>query len=473
MQSGCSLLLRLAGHGPPVKRRTTWSKLGELQAKKEAYQSTPLRVIVAQRQATPHTEGQMPTSDPGEVIAHLRRTEYESALTDRQLLEGYLSRRDELAVAALVHRHGAMVWGVCRRLLGNHHDAEDAFQATFLVLVRRAESIVPREMVANWLHGVARQTALKARATAAKRAGRERQVTEMPEPTVARQDLWHDLQPIVDEELSRLPRKYRAVIVLCDLEAMTREEAARQLGVPAGTVAGRLARARAMLGRRLARHGLATAGGIFAVGLVQNAAAAAAPSSVVANTIRAAAGGAISTPVAALTQGVLRTMLLNKLTVTTVVVLIALAIVGGGSLALLPMAAGQKAADSKAPADDKKTDKDRLQGTWIAVSAERNGVKIEAGDDVRIRSMTMTFDGDKVTISPLAGNDPRPYALDPDKSPREMDIGDEEKPTVRIATIYAFDGDKLKWHYVRDGARPSDFDTSKSNGIVIVFEKKK
>ena len=110
-----------------------------------------------------------------------------------------------------------MVWGVCRRVLRNHHDAEDAFQATFLVLVRKAASIVPRAMVANWLYGVARQTALKARATVAKKKGRERQVKEMPEPAAGEQDLWRDLQPLLDEVLSRLPDKYRAVIVLCDL----------------------------------------------------------------------------------------------------------------------------------------------------------------------------------------------------------------------------------------------------------------
>src|SRR5579875_1508280 len=119
-----------------------------------------------------------------QLIQHLRRTILVSdraSLTDGQLLEDYIKRRDEAAFADLVWRHGPMVWGVCRRLLCNHHDAEDAFQATFLVLVRKATSIVPREMVANWLYGVAHQTALKARATAATRKSRERQAATMPE----------------------------------------------------------------------------------------------------------------------------------------------------------------------------------------------------------------------------------------------------------------------------------------------------
>src|SRR5262245_1665161 len=185
----------------------------------------------------------------GNVIEHLRRAVRaggEADLTDGQLLECFVSRRDQAALTALVRRHGPMVWGVCRRVLRNHHDAEDAFQATFLVLVRKAGSILPRQMVANWLYGVAHQTALNARATAARRRERERQVTEMPEPAVTEQDLWDDLRPLLDAELSRLPDKYRAVIILCDLEGKTRKEAALQIGVPAGTVAGRLARARAM-----------------------------------------------------------------------------------------------------------------------------------------------------------------------------------------------------------------------------------
>src|SRR5437660_12922400 len=121
---------------------------------------------------------------------HLRRAVLPrdgAGLTDGQLLHDYLSRHEEAALAALVRRHGPMVWGVCRRVLRSYHDAEDAFQATFLVLVRRAASIVPREMVANWLHGVAYQSALQARRTLARRRARERQVTRMAEPVVTEQ----------------------------------------------------------------------------------------------------------------------------------------------------------------------------------------------------------------------------------------------------------------------------------------------
>src|SRR6516165_8224025 len=196
----------------------------------------------------------MPTGRKSEVIQHpdaAPPARGGEALSDGQLLTDYLGRRDEAALAALVHRHGAMVWGVCRRVLRHYHDAEDAFQATFLVLVRKAASIAAPELLANWLYGVAYQTARKARATSATRTARERQVAEMPEPAAVEPDPWPHLQPLLDQELSRLPAKYRSVVVLCDLQGKTRKEAARQLACPDGTVAGRLARARRMLAQRL------------------------------------------------------------------------------------------------------------------------------------------------------------------------------------------------------------------------------
>src|SRR5262245_19246084 len=235
-----------------------------------------------------------------EAVQHLGRAlllrEW-AGLTDGQLLECFVSRRAGAALEALVRRHAPMVWGVCRRLVPWQQDAEDAFQATFLVLVRKAASIVPREMVVNWLHGVARQTALKARATAARRRGRERQVSEMPDRAGPDQAPWDDLRPLLDRELSRLPARYRVVVLLCDLEGKTRSEGAAQRGGPEGTVAGRLSRARAMLARQLARAGVLAAGASLAVVLSQNAAAGV-PAPLVSVTLQAAsaAPGAVSGP---------------------------------------------------------------------------------------------------------------------------------------------------------------------------------
>src|SRR5262245_48126513 len=246
----------------------------------------------------------MPTSPLSAVIQQLMadlRPDGDG-MTDGELLTRFVRSRDEVALAALVRRHASMVWGVCRRLL-NHHDAEDAFQATFLVLVKKAAD-VPGHAVANWLYGVARQTAVRLRATAAKRGQRERQVVTMPEPTVPEiRDA--DLQAVVDEELGRLPDHYRGVVILCDLEEMTRKEAARQLGIPEGSVASRLARAKAMLAKRLLRRGVVFSGSVAAV-LSAGSASASAPPALVASTIKAAsslaagpAAGVVSAKVAA------------------------------------------------------------------------------------------------------------------------------------------------------------------------------
>jgi RNA polymerase sigma factor (sigma-70 family) len=279
------------------------------------------------------------------VIRNLRRAMLvpEGArMTDGQLLRDYLRRRDEAALTTLVQRHAPMVWGVCCRVLADSHDAEDAFQATFLVLVRRAASIAAPESLANWLYGVAHQTATKARATVARRKVRERQVADMPEPAAAEQDLWNDLRPLLDEELSHLPDTYRVVLVLCDLEGQTRTEVAHRLGLPEGTVGSRLARGRALLAKRLSRRGLAVSGGALAAVLVQNAALAGVPNSVVAGAIgvarfvaagQLATTGPVSVKVAALAEGVLKAMLMTKLKAVVAVVLL-LGFIAAGATAL-------------------------------------------------------------------------------------------------------------------------------------------
>lgn len=263
----------------------------------------------------------------GKTIQHMLRVMSSDlpGVTDGDLLTRYLDAQDMKAYEALVRRHGPMVWGVCRRLLQSPQDAEDAFQATFLVLVRKARSVVPRSMVGNWLHGVARQTAVRIRAMAAKRSGRERQVTEIPDPAVAQKDIWSDLQPVLDHELSRLPGKYRAVVVLCYLEGKTRKEVAQELGWPEGTVAGNLARAREILAKRLSRQGLTVTGSVVGLVLTTHAASACPPSSVLAPTIQAAttlaASGAIPAKIAVLTDGVIRSMFMTKAKFVTVAIL--------------------------------------------------------------------------------------------------------------------------------------------------------
>src|SRR4051794_25877581 len=174
-------------------------------------------------------------------------------LTDGQLLERFISGHDGCAEAtftALVERHGPMVLRVCQQVLSDSHDAQDAFQATFLVLVRRAGSVRKRDSVASWLYGVAHRVARRARADAARRRAHERRGAALAAESVGdgdRPEPWPELH----EEIARLPEKYRAAVVLCYLEGLTTEAAARTLGCPQGTVLSRLSRAREQLRGRL------------------------------------------------------------------------------------------------------------------------------------------------------------------------------------------------------------------------------
>src|SRR5216683_1420993 len=257
-------------------------------------------------------------------------------LTDGQLLERFISRQEEAAFAVLVRRHGPMVLGVCRRVLHHWHAAEDAFQATFLVLFRRARSLDRRGSVANWLYTVAYHVALKARASAAHRRLREREVVEMPQAEPQPEEVWRDLQPVLDEELNSLPEKYRAAIVLCYVEGKTNAEAARLLRWPIGTVKGRLARARELLRTRLGRRGITLSTGLLGVVLAEHASAAV-PGLLLESTIKTvgllatgkATAALSAAPAAVLAEGVLKTMFANKLKIATALSL-AIGVLGMG-----------------------------------------------------------------------------------------------------------------------------------------------
>jgi RNA polymerase sigma factor (sigma-70 family) len=268
------------------------------------------------------------------ALDHLRLTVMSDGLSDAQLLKGFIAEHDEAAFAALVRRHGPMVLGVCWRILGNAHDTDDAFQATFLVLVQKAGTLANRQALASWLYTVAHRTALEARSRNARRHLRERQVEEMPHPEIAAAEAG-DWQPVLDQELSRLPEKYRAPVILCELEGRPRRDAARQLGLAEGTLSSRLAAARRMLARRLARHGITLSGGALAVAVSE--ASAAVPSSLASSTTKAAllvaAGqlGALVTPAAILSKGVIKAMFISKLKGTLAAVCTVL-VLGAGSL---------------------------------------------------------------------------------------------------------------------------------------------
>jgi RNA polymerase sigma factor (sigma-70 family) len=213
----------------------------------------------------------MPTRPTHGVLGQLRRTLLGDGgeKTDGQLLEAFLSDGEESAFEALLRRHGPMVLGVCRRVLRNDADAEDAFQATFLVLFHKAASLRRSGPLGSWLYGVAFRTALGAKSAAARRSAKEEARRTMAVPQPLAEDTWREVQAVLDQELSRLPEYYRIPIVLCDLEGKSRKDAARQLGWPVGTVSGRLARGRMLLAKRITRHGITLSGGALAVCLAR------------------------------------------------------------------------------------------------------------------------------------------------------------------------------------------------------------
>ncbi|WP_157605182.1 RNA polymerase sigma factor [Schlesneria paludicola] len=264
----------------------------------------------------------------------------DSLVTDGELLKRFAEHRDQQAFADLVGQHGPMVFGVCRRILRNHHDAEDAFQATFVVLARKASSIARPALLANWLYVVAHHVSTKAHAVVARRSVQVKPISDLPEPATVESESWIELAPVLDQELRRLAEKYRTPLILCDLEGLTRKEAARQLGWAEGTVSTRLMKARAVLEQRLTRQGYALPAGTLAVLLSQQSASAAVPSSLAASTIAAASAisagqavptGVISAKATELSRQMLTTLLLGKIKVALGIMVVVTAAATGVS----------------------------------------------------------------------------------------------------------------------------------------------
>lgn len=335
------------------------------------------------------------------VIDHLRRAAMLSggaAESDGQLLRRFVSGRDEVAFEALVRRHGPMVLGVCRRVLGNVHDADDAFQATFLVLVRKARSVGQPDLLGNWLFGVAYRTCMKVKAMSARRRAKERQAArpvgreEAPEP---------ELLTMLDQELNRLPAKYRAPLVLCELQGLSRKDAARHLGIPEGTLSSRLATGRKTLAKQLSRCGFDLPAGALALALTHGATSACVPPRLLALTVQGAAhmatgkvlaAGVVSAQVMALTQGVLKTMLLSKLKLLGPVVLLLSVSAAVGlsyrTAAAQPGRAGPARPAARVTADDLEELRLEIAALRQGLHATRERVKALEGELVVLRGQT-------------------------------------------------------------------------------------
>jgi RNA polymerase sigma factor (sigma-70 family) len=317
-------------------------------------------------------------------IRHFTAPEAAGPLSDRELLHRFADHGDEAAFAALVSRHGRLVWGVCRNVLRHEQDAEDAFQATFLVLARKAGSVRKGEAVGSWLYGVAARVAMRAKRNAAVRRAHERK-SVAPRHTPSEVDLREALA-LVDEEVRRLPDKQRAAFVLCCLEGTAVPEAAKQLGWKEGTVAVTLTRARQRLRERLARRGVTLTAALAAAELARSSA----PAALVRSTIRAAgsaaagqAAGAVSAEAATLCEGVLKTMILDRIKLALVFVLATgLCSAGVGLLAGPGQAGGPQEAqqaERPRPAAQKGGDKTPAAAT----GAELLGQGLQAADAVQ------------------------------------------------------------------------------------------
>jgi RNA polymerase sigma factor (sigma-70 family) len=299
------------------------------------------------------------------VLHHLRKVienETTRQLTDREALRRFAAHREESAFAALMQRHGGLVMRVCRRLLRHDQDAEDAYQATFLVLARQAGTIRQERSVASWLYGVAYRVAMKARRTAARRRNHESRAAA-PDVSRPASDLgWRELQTLLDEELNRLPEKYRAPFVLCCLESRSKKEAAEDLGWKEGTVSSRLAHARKLLQQRLARRGVELTAVLAGLAVAAEKGTAMAPALAVttlqASLCFAAGGPQTAGPASALAlawaRSALRAMALARAKLPAVL-LVLLALTGGAAAALLsagPPGPPSRPASAQIPAPD-------------------------------------------------------------------------------------------------------------------------
>jgi RNA polymerase sigma factor (sigma-70 family) len=296
---------------------------------------------------------------------------------DGELLEWFLARHDALAFETLLRRHGPMVLGVCRRILRNVHDAEDAFQATFLVLARKANDIRPREMVGHWLYGVAYRTARKALAMNAKRRTKERKAIPVCQSNGTDDGPPEELLARLDAEVQRLPEKYRVPVVLCELEGKSRKEVARMLGLAEGTLSWRLAHARKLLAQRLAPYGSMLSAGALALILSRDSACASVSPALLAATLRAGlqtmTAGTVSAQVIALTEGVVHAMFYSKLKLIGALVL-AIAVTAGVGISYRASAADPQRQANVAPAA--RTTADEIEELRLEVAALRKGLEI-------------------------------------------------------------------------------------------------
>jgi RNA polymerase sigma factor (sigma-70 family) len=405
-------------------------------------------------------------------------------LADHELLKRFIGEKDEAAFAVLVERHGRMILGVCRRALGSAHDAEDACQTTFLVLAQKASSIRKTTSLPSWLHGVASRVAANLKRERMRRCRRERESHRPPIPDPATEVSWREVQTVLDEELERLPERWRAPLILCHLQGRTRDEAAQQLGLSVPCLHGQLVRGRTALCKALTRRGIALSGALLATAVAEGVSRAALSPALVLDTAKAAVllsggralnTGLVSTEILSLAQGVIRNMFLTKLKVGAAALLCAglLLTALGSSLTSVgaeeqkkapaqpfPGAARQASEEHAAavPPVSPPADKDRaaMVGTWESTETvtRRIGDKVFPPEERKVR-WVVTDDKFIRTSSDGFIEQEWRYQLDPTMGPKAIDLVNPIDGTFQ--GVYVLDGDTLKVQLGREpGKRPAE-----------------
>jgi RNA polymerase sigma factor (sigma-70 family) len=405
--------------------------------------------------------------------------------TDRQLVERFQALREEAAFEAIVRRHGVMVYRVCWRALGQSQDAEDAFQATFLLLAQKLRTVRKHDSLSSWLHGVAYRVALQARGRAARRQ-RHEQRAAMTQVERSADLSAQELLAVLDAELGRLPDRWRLPLILCYLEGRTQDESARLLGWGKSTLRRRLEAARDALGRRLAGRSLAWSAGLSAALLSDCVGSASPAPGLIVSTIEAArsvaAGGtavtAASARVVAITEGVLNAMYRTRIKIAAIILLTALvaAGIGAAAWATRPQDRSPAAPNGGGGAPKKppvKPDLELLQGEWDVSDAVFDGTATD-----NLKGVRAVFEVDKLSLVGESGKREFRIKLDPAAKPRGIDMTalDGDQKGESNPAVYQLDGDVLKLCLSNEPGnktRPNTLESKEGSKLLLITFKRK